>query len=988
MKIKFLFFQEQMKAENENEMDVLAAELADDKHLSSPKSLEKIRKVPLLDDDNSRTQNEEPSVSDQTESADFVTCVSELGSSSSVDVETVEDISPTERVMLERCIRAGLPQGNGEQTQGARQKVPQLSYQLLRDTVEKHPKACSFESDRGTSVKSLELKENEYESHSENEEKGKEDERKAEKTRLFRIPESPLDKKTSADSSTGKESKQAEASDDQSANVLVDQRGNRRSEKVKTKQSYSEHVPSQLDFLMTSKKVNPITHSDSHCEKTTRVKSEIAKEQGHKGDQSGETENQNLAGNQTDVNNEALNSKLDEGNSEDNAQCPSADEVEPSVIQSENEILENDTDFSDKENGDSEQIMLTSSLLCEAREIAEALLCARIDNSTEDMTVSTLSCLSDIDNARPPSVMGDMGSLSMTSSTISEENLKAAVTKECQKLLGKTYGKQIPSNKKSLLRELQIGRLNSEHGSNDLSKGPNDSPENLSMKSSCASDLLANVNPPTILDDMSLTASTVSLNGGEATDSEYDSEKIVAPYPSKQDSTMSERMHDAAAMAQLYAKEFSNITGNYMKESPSNDTLTRLKTQSGVQEVMEVTVADITEIGCDTIGSDTELEDDLPCDDEDLGSETLQAPFQNLLSKEDQGDGSIENLTLTLTEEPIRDKTDMSPYFDFSQNNNCLMTADEFKALQENADMILNTLRNAEISEDEDDEDRCGMSSGDLLDDETMSLVSNESDEEFLSPDGSSNPHLQKNSPKRDQVCNGMIALPQCTVKAPSKYSSRKTSLPQISSKNKQVISGVPKPDDQTSGNRYSHPVQNQISENRLHLSESPKKIPGALKPNQFIENSHSKIKPPVSNKKPLDSVNGINGNYGSPESCRTPEDELSGGFDTRTFTKKKSAVPKGMIPSIQSGGHVPRAGGLRSPSSHNIPSLPGSTNNIFSAKVPDPSKVATNRLVVASKVRSKSMGDHNRNSKLKLEKSPSTSSDKDEKFGANQSER
>lgn len=949
---------------DENEMDVLAAELADARFLSSPKSVEKVRKSHLLDDDTSKAQFEEQSISEP--SADFVTCASELGSCSSIEGETFEDISPIERVMLERCIRAGLPQRNAEQTQGVRQKIPQVSYQLLRDTVEKHPKACSFESDRNASLKSLELKENEYESHSENEEKGKEDERKAEKKRLFRIPESPIDKKSTISNKSdcsaldNKESKQTESSD---VNVLVDQTGNRRCEKVKPKQNSSEMVPTHLDFLMTSKKIDSTVTSKSHSAKASQGSSESLKKQ----------KNGDLDLIDTEVDFGVKNIK--EISNQENAEQTSFMESQTTefserndVEYNENQTFEKDVDCNEKENnGDSEECMLSSSLLCEAREIAEALLGARMDSSTEDMTVSTLSCLSDIDNARPPSVMAEMGSLSMANSTISEENLKTAVTKECQKLLGKGCNKQMPSSKKSLLRELQIGRLNSEHGSNDFSKGSNDSPENLSMKSSSASDLLGNINPPSILDEMSLTASTGSLNGLEGSDSECDSEKIIAPYPSKQESSMSERMHDAAAMAQLYAKELSNITGNCIKESASNDALSRMKTQSGVQEVMEVTVADVTEIGCDTIGSDTELEEDLPCDDEDPGSDTLQAPFQKTLSREDQGDGSIENLTITLTEEPHKDRTDMSPYFDFSKNSGCFMTADEFKALQENADMILNTLREAEISDDEDDEDHCGMSSGDMLDDETMSLVSNESDEEFLSPDGS-NSHPPKHSPKTDHVYNGMIALPQSSANAPLRY-SKKTSLPQMSAKSKQPSSGVPKP----------------------QFSESPKKVSGTLKTNQVSENSLSRIKPPISSKKPLGSVCGVNENNGTPENGRTPEEEYSGGFDSRTFTRKKSTVPKGMIPSIQGGNHAPRVGSLRSPSSHNIPSLPGSSENVAYIKGFDSSKPVSSKLAAVSKtgkVRSKSMGDPNRNSKFKLEKSASTGSDKDEKFGANQSER
>lgn len=1002
-------------------IDVLAAKLASDSYDTPQKITETIDKNQPAEKETSKVPNEEQSCSEPTESVDFVTCASEFGSSSSVEGETMEDISPIERVMLEKCIRAGLPQ-NADQNQGVRQKIPQLSYQLLRDTAEKHPKACSFESERSTSLKTLELKENEYESHSENEEKGKEDERKAEKKRLFRIPESPVDKRTTgvsvdsnkSDYSPSKEteSKQNEKPSMFNMKVVVDQKGNRRcekyekvSDKTKSKQSNLESVPSQLDFLMNNKKSTSNSEAkicSSHDDQPSSIHLQSIKTQNVEDNKYTKVQNKESATEKSDEVISSLNSDVE---SDTTVLTTAVEQTVPTEIlntsdmelnetNEKNENFEKDIDCCEKENsGDSEESMLSSSLLCEAREIAEALLDARID-STEDMTVSTLSCLSDIDNARPPSVLGEMGSLSMTNSCVSEENLKVAVTKECQKLLGKAYNKQSASSKKSLLRELQIVRLNSEHGSNDFSKGSNDSPENLSMKSSSTSDLLGNVNPPSILDDISLTTSTGSLSGIEGSDSECDSERVIAPYPSKQDS-MSERMHDAAAMAQLYAKELSNITGNCEKESPSNDAISRMKTQSGAPEPMEVTIADVTEMGCDTIGSDTELEDDLPCDDEDPGSDTLQAPFHNSLSKEDQGDGSTENLTLTLTEEPPR--SDTSPYFDFSKNNGYFMTADEFKALQENADMILNTLREAEISEDEDDEDRCGMSNGDMLEDETMSLVSNESDEEFLSPDGTIHPHLQKHSPKSDytsQTCNAMVALPQSTCSAPSKYASRKASLPQMSIKNRSINSGLPKVDDNTARNRNSYPEagsnakQEQLSSNIAQFSESPKKSIKQLKSSQIIDNSLSKIKPPVSNRRSVDSVS-INNEVNLSQEL--PKEEEHCAFDSRTFTRKKSTVPKGMIPSIQSNP-VPQAGSLRSPSSSSIPSLPGS-NDSPAVRSTEPSKTVTSKIAAvwkSGKVRSKSVVDANRNSKLRLEKSSSTGSysSRDDKFGASHIER
>ncbi|GIY08115.1 adenomatous polyposis coli protein [Caerostris extrusa] len=319
---------------------------------------------------------------------------------------------------------------------------------------------------------------------------------------------------------------------------------------------------------------------------------------------------------------------------------PLAEEAPEDILKAEEEeeAAEKDIDCSE-----SEEVMLTSSLLGEAREIAQLLAAG----STEDMTVSTLSCLSDIDNARPPSAMGELHCLSADDSIRTTQLL----------------GKQL-SSKKSLLRELQLGRLASS----------TDSPDNLSLRSSCTSDLLANKD------------------------------------------SLSERMHEAAAMAQMCARELSAITGGGAEKREERG---QIRIPVAVQQ-QEVTIADVTDIGW---GSDTEVEEDLPCDDE----ETLRAVTRD--------EGSSENLTFTLTEEQPRP----------------LMTSEEFRALQENAHRVLRTLRDAEVSDDDDD----GGHSGDLLDDETMSLVSNGSDEE---------------SPKASPTCNNGLPRPKATTTFPTPW--------------------------------------------------------------------------------------------------------------------------------------------------------------------------------------------------------------------------
>lgn len=800
-----------------------------------------------------------------------------------------------------------IPQLSAGVPQVPKQKIPQLSYQLLRDTVEKHPRACSFESERGNSLKNLEIKDAaDYESLSENEEKGKEDERKAEKNRLFRIPESPVDpKKSTAPDAC---SRQQGVSAVEDTKRVVEMKGNRRSEKSQNRDGRIKNevpsMPSQLEFLMTNQK-------KSDCQKSVEpVRDPSGRDTicPSKPSTSGVEENKSL---QFGMNN--ANSSNEIGTS-----LRSVDKMHQATP-------EKDIDCSEKENsGGLDDNMCSSTILDEAKQIAEALMGARAE-STEDMTVSTMSCLSDIESARPPSVMADIDCLSMTNSC--DENFKVAVTRECQKLFGKT-NKQITS-KKSLLRELQMGRLAIDNNSDDNSKGSNDSCENLSMRSSCTSDLLGNVCPPSVLDDMSLTSSTASLNGIES-DSDCEPERnLVGRYASNQDS-MSERMHDAAAMAQLYAKELCNITGNVPLDSAyNNEAVSHINMPVDTQEVMEVTIADITEIGCDTIGSDTEFDDDLPCDDdEDPCSETIQQHFAKPLSKGEPNDGSTENLTFTLTDEQPKEENDMSPYFDFHKHSGCFMTTEEFRALQENADMILNTLKDIEISDEEENGEE-DNSHGDMLDDETMSLVSNESDEEFLSPDGH---HSQKVSPRggflMSPTCNAMVGLPQSSNYAVPK--SRNTSLPP---RNK--YSSLPKARDQG--------IRNKCAESAVPTNLNEDLV-----------------------KKPL-VYNG-----GSSDIAENGEQDVdalfeheNGAFDSRTFTKKRASIPKETIPSLPANGvdqmrQATRRSSLKSPMSSNGPSFPKAEPKIVESKVSAAWKNA-------GKSRSKSAADVNRNSKLQM---------------------
>ncbi|GFY75960.1 adenomatous polyposis coli homolog [Trichonephila inaurata madagascariensis] len=594
--------------------------------------------------------------------------VSRSSSSSSF---SVEDISPSERVIMEECIRAGMP-------------IAPPSYQLLGNASARRLAPPT-----------------EYES----EEKGKEDERKAEKSRLFRIPESP-----------GSYPRKGEPIDVKGSDrkMILEQMGNRRSEKYhQNKFKVVSDVPSQLGFLMNA----PLNGKDIEVYPQPTVLKDDARvtEVGRNVDvvskssvtvpevECSPCESSNDAGSIAEpepVVKVATKPKQNmpvvsvEKAEADVSKTSEEKTVRKSVSEEDVELLEKDIDCSE-----SDEIMLTSSMLGEAREIALML-----GGSTEDMTVSTLSCLSDIDNARPPSVMAELGCLSL------EDSVKAT----------HVLSRQLSSTKKSLLRDLQMGRLGSS----------NESPENLSLRSSCASDLLANVNPPSMLDNISLTASTGSLSTDES-----DAPELNGKYIAKDLSSMSDRMNEAAALAQMYTKELSAITGAAEEAKEQ----VRISIPSAVQEV---TIADVTDIGCDTVGSDTEVEEDLPCDDD----ETLKVT---------RDEGSSENLTCTLTEE--KPEALMKPF----------MTSEEFKALQENADMILNTLKDIEVSDDEDGEH---SNSGELLEDETMSLVSNESDEEFFPQHGLSPRTEHMLSP----TCNGMVGLPQPL------YRSRKTSLPQV----------------------------------------------------------------------------------------------------------------------------------------------------------------------------------------------------------------
>lgn len=285
------------------------------------------------------------------------------------------------------------------------------------------------------------------------------------------------------------------------------------------------------------------------------------------------------------------------------------------------------------------------------------MIAAELEEGIDDCTHSSTSF--DLDNMKPPSCMAEM---SMTSSGLSDLlsngngcyiNGKRAVDRR----RSIKRSKKLTSNRRFVLKSVRQAIANNLDVSKqketvDKPISASTSIENISMKSSGTSDLIDNINPPSMLDDISMTNSCASLNSISSDILESRSQSLADP---RSNSEMFQRLNAAAAMVQVYSRELSNIMTGSMKSSCNSDCLDLVKPPSIFQDIAEVTVEDGTEVASDPLVSDFELEEELPHDDEaSVPSETVHSQFLQTSRKD--ADGSSENLNSSVDGDSILDR--------------------------------------------------------------------------------------------------------------------------------------------------------------------------------------------------------------------------------------------------------------------------------------------------------------------------------------------
>lgn len=285
------------------------------------------------------------------------------------------------------------------------------------------------------------------------------------------------------------------------------------------------------------------------------------------------------------------------------------------------------------------------------------LIAAELEEGIDDCTHSSNSF--DLENMKPPSCMAEM---SMTSSGLSDLlsngngcyiNGKRAVDRR----RSIKRSKKLTNSRRFVLKSVRQALANNidmskQRETEDKPISTSTSVENISMKSSGTSDLIDNINPPSMLDDISMTNSCASLNSISSDILESRSQSLADP---RSNSEMFQRLNAAAAMVQVYSRELSNIMTGSMKSSCNSDCLDLVKPPSIFQDIAEVTVEDGTEVASDPLVSDFELEEELPHDDEaSVPSETVHSQF--LQSSRKDADGSTENLNSSVDGDSILDR--------------------------------------------------------------------------------------------------------------------------------------------------------------------------------------------------------------------------------------------------------------------------------------------------------------------------------------------
>ncbi|KAG1657197.1 Adenomatous polyposis coli protein [Nymphon striatum] len=237
----------------------------------------------------------------------------------------------------------------------------------------------------------------------------------------------------------------------------------------------------------------------------------------------------------------------------------------------------------------SSQSMTESKMLkVEAEQFAKNLC---VD---EDDDVS-MSCASELDQVNPPSLMGELMSMSLCSSISSEISNSLSVQSSFGAFDRKRNRRHLPVPLHRMLGANKDVMRTS--GGSDLLENvrpPSNlgSVDNLSMRSSCTSEIINDINPPSIMEDVSVSSTIINVN------------KINENKPM--------RNTDIAPK-----NSFNSSMKASMIDSCDSELLDNLKPPSCFQELSEVDGISLAQSLSNSSASDTEIEEELPCDDEE-----------------------------------------------------------------------------------------------------------------------------------------------------------------------------------------------------------------------------------------------------------------------------------------------------------------------------------------------------------------------------------
>ncbi|XP_064470674.1 uncharacterized protein LOC135385335 isoform X2 [Ornithodoros turicata] len=349
-------------------------------------------------------------------------------------------------------------------------------------------------------------------------------------------------------------------------------------------------------------------------------------------------------------------------------------------------------------------------------------------SADDEMMRSTTSCTSDLENTKPPSVMGDLLSMSMTSSGLSDNVSSNGKNGKAHK----TRRSRLPGR----MRHAFSGSQESPKSGTDSDLlefvGPPSimgSIESLSFRSRNGhSDDLDRINPPSTMDDLSMSGSYASLNSVSSNE-DNSSPMEGAGDKGKRGGDMSERLNAAANLAHVYTRELNSImNGSVRSSSGTSEMLEHVQPPSVYNDINEVTYEDITELGSDGFLSDIDYEEDLPKDEDTPlpSTETLKLPQISSLMREEHFGDSTENLVSACVDsEPFEPDDEAAALDSVMEGHDQTFVVDvgSGKRIEKNDVGCVQREVNAMLP------DSLLLSNYNYrLEDETFSLVSNDSD--------------------------------------------------------------------------------------------------------------------------------------------------------------------------------------------------------------------------------------------------------------------